>query len=145
MINIAILILVAIFSLLESSFFNFLLVPLMVLPITLLPEEKNPFPLLFLMGIIYDLILVYPLGSSSLFFLILFLVITLYQKKYSPKNIVYLFIFSFLAVYLTSLFKSLNLPFYLIVLNSFLIFLLYPLIKLLINFLNNSKSFKIKL
>jgi len=141
----ALLLVIFILSLFESTFLPFLIVPVLAVAIALVFGKKTALFTLFLAGIIYDLVLVYPQGSSSLFFLITFVLIDLYQKKFSKKNLIYLFFFSALTLFVYSNLKGLNQPLLTIFLNSLLIYIVYPLLLAVNSIFDKPTALKIKI
>jgi cell shape-determining protein MreD len=62
----------------------------------------------FLTGLLIDLITVRPLGSTSIFFLLFFAMILLYQKKYEIRSYPFVIVSSFVGSYLYLLLLSDN-------------------------------------
>lgn len=52
----------------------------------------------FLAGLLFDILLLQPIGTSSIVFLILLFLMILYKKKFQSNNIVFLFAATFLSV-----------------------------------------------
>lgn len=66
--------------------------PLVLLILILLAvkvRSSDVFLLAFISGIVLDIILVHPLGASSVFFLIVLLVIFLYERKYELSSLIF--------------------------------------------------------
>jgi len=143
--NILIIAFILIFSTLESSVLPVLIVPLIVISISIISHAKSDQLLIFFIGLIYDLILVNPLGLSSIIFLLSYLLINIYRKKFQQKNYLYVFIFTFIILFSFNYLENLQKTSLQIFLNTLLIFIILPIIYLLDNYLTKKNSYKINL
>jgi len=143
--NILIIAFILIFSTLESSVLPVLIVPLIVISISIISHTKSDQLLIFFIGLIYDLILVNPLGLSSIIFLLSYLLINIYRKKFQQKNYLYVFIFTFIILFSFNYLENLQKTSLQIFLNTLLIFIILPIIYLLDNYLTKKNSYKINL
>jgi len=145
MTHLILLTIIFVFSLLESTVLSFLVVPLFVIAIALIYEAQPAQILIFATGIIYDLILIYTFGSSSLIFLIIFFIIFAYERKFSQKNLIYLFVFSLVSTAAYSFLRGLSFSLLTIITNSLMIFLVYPLVLFINELHKNRKSARLKI
>jgi rod shape-determining protein MreD len=74
-------------------------------------EESEAFLLAFIVGLLFDLLLLRPLGESSLLFLLLLWLTTLYKRKFQHQNIIFLSLLAFLCLSAIELFYKGSFPF----------------------------------
>ncbi|KKR34004.1 MAG: Rod shape-determining protein MreD [Candidatus Gottesmanbacteria bacterium GW2011_GWC2_39_8] len=92
-----IIILIILTSLIESTIVPFPLTLPVVLALSIV-SERQLFLLAFLSGIISDLLTGNSLGLTSVYFLIISLLIFLYRKKFRSQAFLYLLPFTFISV-----------------------------------------------
>ncbi len=92
--------------LLEGTVTTLPLVFVCLLCFLIVNKSRGVFYAAFLAGFIIDLFLVRTLGVSSLFFLVFFYLIILYQKKYEINSYPFVIVSSFLGTYLYLLILS---------------------------------------
>jgi len=100
---------------LEGTVLSLPLVLVLLLCITIVYKKVFVFPLAFFFGLLLDVLLVRPLGETSLFFCVFLLLILLYKRKYEIDSLlfvlfssfvgsfVYLFLFKYTDVILQSI------------------------------------------
>ena len=110
------------------------------------PKTKSLF-LLFFVGILTDLILLRPIGETSLFFLVLGFLIMLYGQKYQADSPLFILIFTILATLIeTKLFLG-SFVWSMVVIHLILILPAFFLMRVGNEMLsrNNSRQLKLKI
>lgn len=92
---VAFLLFAAIF--LESSFISFPFTFLFLLVLTITAKKQWIFAVSFLSGVLLDLLRLETLGQTSLFFVIFFFIVLLYDKKFDIQTYPFVLISSFLG------------------------------------------------
>ena len=111
---------------LEGTITTIPLVLSALLIIYILKRESWIFPLGFVCGIILDLLTVRVVGQTSMFFILFFLIIALYERKFEVTTLPFIFIASFSGSILYEIFFYKQLLFIPALANSiFAVFLFY--------------------
>ena len=96
-----ILLIISIF--LEATVVPLPLVFICLLIYNIFKRRVDIFPLSFFAGFILDIVTVRQTGSSGLFFLLFFLMVSLYQRKYEISSYTFVMMSSFAGTYLYGL------------------------------------------
>ena len=91
------LIILTLAILLEGTVTTLPLVFLCLLCFAIIIQDWRIFPLAFGAGILLDMFAVRPVGSASMFFLILFFLLLLYQRKYEITSMPFVGIAAFIG------------------------------------------------
>lgn len=91
------IILILLSILLQSSVVTLPLLLLFFLNVAVVSKKTWIFPVSFLTGLVLDILLLNPLGKTSLFFLIFLFIILLYDKKFDIQTFPFVFLSSFIG------------------------------------------------
>lgn len=108
------------------------------------PSTKSLF-LLFWLGLLTDIILMRPLGETSIFFLVLGFLIMLYGQKYQADNPLFILIFTILATLIENKLFLGSLVWSMIIIHLVLILPTFFLMRLGNEILNRNNSAQLKL
>src|SRR3989344_7918039 len=90
-------ILILILALLQTSVTTLPLVMLFFLNAAVVAKKTWIFPIAFLTGAVLDVLLLNPLGTTSLFLVIFLFIILLYDKKFDIQTFPFVFLASFIG------------------------------------------------
>ena len=90
-------ILIFILTLLQASVTTLPLVMLFFLSAAVVAKKTWIFPIAFLTGAVLDVLLLNPLGTTSLFLVIFLFIILLYDKKFDIQTFPFVFLASFIG------------------------------------------------
>ena len=110
--------------LLEATVISLSLSFIMLLCYSILNRTGKVFISAFVTGLVLDLFLIRPLGSTALFFMIFFSFVLLYQRKYEIRTYPFVLVSSFMGSYLY-LFILDNAQFLQAVISTFLALIIF--------------------
>ena len=124
---------------------NLLLVA--VISFSILSSSVKTLFLLFWMGLLTDLILLRPIGETSLFFLVLGFLIMLYGQKYQVDSPLFILIFTILATLMENKLFLGDFIWSMVVIHLILILPIYFFMRMVSETLtrNNSRQLKLKI
>lgn len=92
---ILILLLLLVFIFLQSTLFGIPFVVLFLLSLVVLYRSEVIFILAFFAGVLIDMLMIRPLGETSMFLLVYILLIFLYEQKFELKTLPFICVMSF--------------------------------------------------
>src|SRR3990167_5384478 len=92
-----IVILILISTLLQASITTLPLVILFFLIVAVVTKKTWVFPAAFLTGLVLDVLLLNPMGKTSLFLVIFLFIVLLYDKKFDIQTFPFVFLASFIG------------------------------------------------
>lgn len=91
------LVLIFILTLLEGSVTTLPLVILFFINAAIVTKKTWVFPIAFLTGLVLDILLLNPLGGTSIFLAIFLFIVLLYDKKFDIQTFPFVFLSSFIG------------------------------------------------
>lgn len=140
-INLLYFFLIILFSLFSNTLLDLNLLLILIISYTINSTDDDYFFLAFSSGLIFDLVKGGRLGQTSLIFLIISFLVSLYRAKFSKRNFLYSYIFCFLFFLIVNFLSFHNLYFLKSVIYSLLIIPVNILV-VLINQRREKDSFK---
>lgn len=135
---------IIVFAFLEAAVIPTYLVLLAVLGWAVLRPGKDAAVIAFSSGVVLDLIRGENLGLSSLVFLILVFLLSLYQKKFNARNLFYLLPFALLSILIDGLVLRVPFSWGQLIWTGVLMIFLWPVLLLLESRLGQDSQLALK-
>jgi cell shape-determining protein MreD len=129
---------------LESTITTLPLVLICLLCMGIIKRAAVVLPIAFAAGLLLDSLTLHPPGSSSIFFLVLILLISLYQRKYEINSYPFVIVSSCAGSFLYLFFFGYNEIFVQGILSSFFCVVLFSIVRLQFKIRNRKLQMKFK-